>query len=123
MVEITSMKQFTRAKLRASAGKLAVAQSTVYRQYRVTNEEKNVCYRVQFLKSMDGRKWAWCECAGGQEGYVCKHMAAALPIHLEVMLAAEARERGEMRETAPRFSRPAYNPVFDPEPEAEPVAA
>lgn len=93
MIEITSLSQFNRAKLRASAGKLTVKTSTVKRVYRVTNEEKGVTYRVTFMRGQDGRKFATCECAGGQEGYVCKHMGAALPMHLELMLAVEARER------------------------------
>ena len=93
MIEITSLSQFNQAKLRASAGKLTVRTSTIERVYRVTNEEKGVTYRVTFMRGTDGRKFATCECAGGQEGYVCKHMGAALPLHLELVLAVEARER------------------------------
>ena len=93
MIEITSLSQFNRAKLRASAGKLTVRTSTIERVYRVTNEEKHVTYRVTFMRGADGRKFATCECAGGQGGYVCKHMGAALPLHLELVLAVEARER------------------------------
>ena len=79
MIQITNLSQFNRAKLRASAGKLTATTSTVWRVYRVTNEEKGVTYRVSFWRDSNGRKWTTCECAGAQGGYVCKHMGAALP--------------------------------------------
>ena len=118
MIQITALSQFNRAKLRASAGKLTVTTSTVWRVYRVTNEEKGVTYRVSFWRDRDGRKWATCECAGAQGGYVCKHMGAALPMHLELMLTAEARaEKAAERKATPAvfFQR---NPAFD-EPDAD----
>lgn len=93
MVEITSLKQFNRAKLRASAGKLTVTESTVERQWRVKNEENGNVYRVTYMRGADGRKYATCECKGGQDGHVCKHMGATLPLAVELSLAVEARER------------------------------
>lgn len=113
MIQITSLKQFNRAKLRASAGKLTVAQSTLLRQYRVTNEEKGVTYRVDFYKAVDGRKYATCECAGAKAGFICKHMGAALPVHLELMLTLESL--GQLKQRARPFTP---NPAFDPEPAA-----
>ena len=50
MIFINSLQQFDRAKLRASVGKLTVTTSTVWRVYRVTNEEKQVTYRVSFWR-------------------------------------------------------------------------
>lgn len=93
MVEITNLKQFNRAKLRASAAKLTVTESTVDKQWRVRNEENGNVYRVTYMRGADGRKFATCECKGGQAGYVCKHMAATLPSAVEVALMAEARGR------------------------------
>lgn len=117
MIEIIDLKQFNRAKLRASVGKLTVTESTVERQWRVRNEENGNVYRVTYWQEKDGRKFATCECKGGQGGYVCKHMALTLPMAVELALAVEARERIQ----AAGFTLPqqTYNPAFD----AEPVAA
>lgn len=115
MIQITTLRQFDRAKLRASAGKLTVAPSSLLRQYRVTNEEKGVTYRVDFYKAADGRKYATCECAGAKGGHICKHMGAALPVHLEIMLTLEGiQDMRERKATASRFFT--KNPAFDPEP-------
>ena len=118
MIQITALNQFNRAKLRASVGKLTVTTSTVWRVYRVTNEEKGVTYRVSFWRDRDGRRWATCDCLGAQGGHVCKHMGAALPTHLELMLAVEGREAAaERKGAAATLPRVTYNPAFDPEPD------
>ena len=98
--------------------------STVWRVYRVHNAEKSVTYRVSFWRDRDGRRWATCECPGAQGGHVCKHMGAALPTHLELMLAAEAREEkaAERRAGAAAIPRRTYNPAFDVEPETAAAA-
>jgi hypothetical protein len=105
MIEITDLKQFNRAKLRASAGRLTVTESTVDRQWRVTNEEKGNTYRVTFMKGTDGRKFATCECKGGQGGYVCKHMALTLPTAVEIQLLVEARERVKAAAALPQLPK------------------
>ncbi len=117
MIFISNLRQFDRAKLRASVGKLTVTTSTVWRVYRVTNEEKNVTYRVSFWRDRDGRRWATCDCLGAQGGHVCKHMGAALPTHLELMLAVEAREGREAERKAGAAALPRFtpNPAFDEE--------
>ena len=113
MIFINSLRQFDRAKLRASAGNLKVTTSTVWRVYRVTNEEKNVTYRVSFWRDRTGRRWATCDFLGAQGGHVCKHMGAALPMHLELMLAAEQREARKAAPAAlPRYDFDKWN---DPE--------
>ena len=119
MVEIVDLKQFNRAKLRASAGKLKVTESTVERQWRVTNEESGAVYRVTFMQGADGRRFVTCECGGGQGGYVCKHMGKVLPLAIELQLAVEAREA--FRKGAAALPRNVWNPAFDAEP--EPAAA
>lgn len=86
MIQINNFnEQFSRAAARAAAGQLTVEPSTLMRQYRVRNNEKGVTYRVDFFKTSDGRKFVTCECAGGQSGRICKHAAAALPVHLQTM--------------------------------------
>jgi uncharacterized Zn finger protein len=57
----------------------------------VKNEESCAVYRLTYMRGADGRKFATCECKGGQGGYVCKHMGATLPLALELTLAVEAR--------------------------------
>jgi hypothetical protein len=114
MIEITHLSQFNRAKLRASAGRLAVTESTVDRQWRVKNEESGAVYRVTFMQGADGRRFVTCECAGGQGGYVCKHMGKVLPLAIELQLAVEAREA--FRKGAAALPRDVWNPAFD-EPE------
>ena len=44
-----------------------------------------------------------------QGGFVCKHMGAALPVHLEIMLALDGAEK--MR--AARPAKPTPHPAFD----------
>ena len=121
MIQISRLSQFDRAKRRASVGRLTVTTSTVWRVYRVTNEEKNVTYRVSFWRDRDGRRWATCDCLGAQGGHVCKHMGAALPTHLELMLAVEGREAAaaERQGAAAALPRVTYNPAFDPEPDPD----
>ena len=109
MIQITNLRQFDRAKLRASAGKFTATTSTVWRVYRVTNKEKGVTYRVSFWRDRNGRRWATCDCLGAQGGHVCKHMGAAIPLHLELMLAAEGREQ----RAAERKAAPAALPRYD----------
>ena len=125
MIFINSLRQFDRAKLRASAGKLTVTTSTVWRVYRVRNEESGATYRVSFWRDRNGRRWATCECLGAQGGHVCKHTGAALPMHLELMLAAEAREEkaAGRKAGAATLPRHTYNPAFDVEPETAAAAA
>lgn len=117
MVEIVTLSQFNRAKLRASAGRLTVTESTVDRQWRVRNEENGATYRVTFMQGADGRKFAACECKGAEGGYICKHMGKALPLALELALAVEARERVQAaRAAAPRYNfEPAPGRFTDPE--------
>ncbi len=111
MIEINSLSQFNRAKLRASAAKLTVTESTVDKQWRVRNEENGNVYRVTFMQGTDGRRFAACECKGAQGGFVCKHMGATLPLAVELALAVEARERIAAQAGAlPRFTP---NPAFD----------
>lgn len=84
MIEIRNFgEQFARAAARVATANLTVEPSTLLRQYRVKSGE-NV-YRVDFYRAPDGRRFAHCECKGAQGGYVCKHMAAALPLHLTTM--------------------------------------
>ncbi len=61
-----------------------------FRRYSVTNRETGANYTVNFYK-IGGRKFGECDCKCGQQGkYVCKHIAASLPIHLVLASQAQA---------------------------------
>ena len=109
MIQIRNFtSQFARAAARVATSGLTVEPSTLLRQYRVTNNEKGVTYRVDVYRASDGRKFVTCECLGGQSGRVCKHMAAALPLHLQTMrehhaaaVASADKAFGDFAETKP----------------------
>ena len=87
MIQINNFnEQFARVAARAATANLTVEPSTLMRQYRVKSGE-NV-YRVDFYRARAGRKFVTCDCQGGQNGYICKHMAAALPVHLQTRMSA-----------------------------------
>lgn len=58
-----------------------------FRQFRVTSRATGAQYNVSFFVR-DGRRFGHCDCKGG-ERHVCKHLAAALAVH--VGIAAERR--------------------------------
>ena len=89
MIELRSVEQLERAIARAKAGRLYVQRTNLYRQYRVTNRETGAQYYVNFFVR-NGKRYGACECKGGQQGYACKHLAAAAGLH--VMIAAERQK-------------------------------
>jgi len=109
MIQITNLRQFNRAKLRASVASLQVTESTVDRQWRVFSPASGNTYRVTYMQGADGRRFGTCECKGAQGGYVCKHMGAVLPMAFELALTVEARERvraAAMLPQLPKWSDP-----------------
>lgn len=89
MLELRSVAQLERAIAHAKAGRLFVQRTKLYRQYRVTNRETGAQYYVNFFVR-NGKRYGACECKGGQQGYACKHLAAAAGLH--VMVAAERQK-------------------------------
>ena len=86
MIELHSADQLSKATERAKASKLFVQQTTIYRQYRVTNRETGAQYTVNFF-IRDGKRYGHCDCKAGVHHMICKHLAAAAGLH--VMIAAE----------------------------------
>lgn len=86
MIQINSQDQLASAIERAKAADLFVS-FVRFRQFRVTNRENGNTYNVNFFVR-EGRRFGHCDCKGG-ERFVCKHLAAALAVH--VGIAAQRR--------------------------------
>jgi len=82
MIQIETQEQFTKAAERARRGRLFVA-FVRFRQYRVTNRATGAIYNVNFFVSR-GRRFGGCDCKGGAQGRACKHLAAALAVHIGI---------------------------------------
>jgi hypothetical protein len=72
-----------RASQRARSGKFHV-RMLAFRKYQVTNLESGARYQVEFKLTASGHKLAGCGCTGAQHGFLCKHVSAALPLHISV---------------------------------------
>ena len=72
-----------------SVGHIRVKCSGVAGCYFVEGSRGNF-YRVAFWRDERGVKIADCECAGGERGFPCYHVAAALPLHVSQRRAAVA---------------------------------
>lgn len=90
MIELRSVEQLTKAISRARAGRLFVQQTSLYRQYRVTNRETGAEYIVDFFVC-NGKRYGHCNCKAGTYNLACKHLAAAAGLHL--VIAAERAQR------------------------------
>lgn len=87
MIELTN-QNIEKASAKAKQTKPLV-KIIEFRRYSVTNRETGANYTVKFTK-IGNKKFGECDCKCGQAGkYVCKHIAASLPIHL--VLASQAQ--------------------------------
>jgi uncharacterized Zn finger protein len=86
MIRIENQEQLSGAIERARQGRLFVQQTSMSRQYRVTNRQTGTQYIVDFFLRQ-GRRFGHCTCKGGQSHRACKHLAAALGLHLFVAVA------------------------------------
>jgi hypothetical protein len=87
MVELRSEAQFEKAIERAKKAKLFVQASGLFRLYYVTNRETGAQYSVNFFVR-SGRRFGECTCKAGMNNVECKHLAAAVALHL---VRAEAK--------------------------------
>jgi uncharacterized Zn finger protein len=78
VIELKSETQLEKAIERAKAGSLFV-RFVRFRQFRVENRINGRAYNVNFYVRA-GRRFGHCECAGGERGLACKHLAAAAAI-------------------------------------------
>ena len=81
MIQIYSQEQLARAIERAKAGDLFV-RFVRFRQFRVVSRETGAEYNVNFYVR-DGRRFGHCDCKGGEQ-FACKHLAAALAVHVGI---------------------------------------
>jgi uncharacterized Zn finger protein len=94
MIQIQRREQFTKAIERARKERMFV-QPIAAREYSVTNRTKGNRYRVSFHVK-EGKRFGHCNCAAGEpmhgnrQPMVCKHLLAALTLHLT--LAAARRD-------------------------------
>ncbi len=89
MIQIQRREQFTKAIERARRERMFV-QPVRFREYAVTNRSNGRRYFVQF-EVRDGKKFGTCNCEAGtpmrgnHAPLVCKHLLAALTLHVALM--------------------------------------
>ncbi len=92
MIQIQRREQFTKAIERARRERMFV-QPVRFREYAVTNRANGRRYFVQF-EVRDGKKFGTCNCEAGtpmrgnHAPLVCKHLLAALTLHVALMRQA-----------------------------------
>lgn len=72
---------------RAKASRLFVQATSQFRVYVVTNRKSGTRYIVNFAVRTDGTKIGRCSCPATT---LCKHLAAALPLHLHIAKQRQA---------------------------------
>ena len=86
MIQIQRPEQFAKAAGRARKERMFVRR-TGERRYDVTNRKNSHRYTVNFYV-MNGKRFGECNCEAGMPMHgnhvplVCKHLAAALSLHL-----------------------------------------
>lgn len=86
MIQIQREGQFANAMRRAKTEGMHV-RPTGQLTYEVTNKTRGTRYRVRFV-SINGKPFGQCSCAAGtpthadQAPLVCKHLFAAVTVHL-----------------------------------------
>lgn len=73
--------RFERAITKAIEVKPMVRNGKKAGQYFVAASDGFSSYVVQFQIGAGGRRLGSCLCAGGQKGFFCYHLAAALLVH------------------------------------------
>ena len=91
MIELRSKEQMARAIERAKKIKPFV-HVRGFRWYEVRSSSGEEVYTIHFWESINGsgRMLAECTCKGGENGFVCYHVAAAVAVHLWMALTREA---------------------------------
>lgn len=84
MIELINQEQLKRAIELATADRknLLVQITDTARKYRVTNRRKGHVYEVTFTVREDRKKFGHCTCRAGELGRECKHLAAAVGLHV-----------------------------------------
>lgn len=100
MIELRSHEQLERAisKAKAEARNLVVRSTNAIRMYRGENRKNGNIYFVNFYVRKDGKRFAHCSCKAGEQGIVCKHIAAAAGLNM--YLAANGQLSHKIRTVA-----------------------
>lgn len=93
-------ENFKRAMAKAIEKKPLVKIGSKPGQYFVAASDGFSSYTVQFQIGAGGRRLGSCLCAGGQKGYFCYHLAAALIAHSSFVRAG-LRVPAARREMSP----------------------
>jgi hypothetical protein len=81
---MTTTNAMQRAINRAKNEDLHVKMVT-FGEYIVTNRSRNTAYTVKLWRdAQTGAKKGRCSCKAGQEGMTCKHIPAAVPLHIHL---------------------------------------
>jgi hypothetical protein len=83
MIELRSREQFKRAAERTRKLKPFV-RVRGFRWYEVQSSNGREVYTIHFWESIIGSGHILGErtCKGGENGFICYHLAAAIPVHL-----------------------------------------
>ena len=116
MIQIQRRQQFTRASARARKERMFVRPLDATR-YAVSNRSKGTTYTVRFV-SINSRPFGQCSCEAGtpsradQVPMVCKHLAAAVTVHVGL---ARLESRAMTRSTRMLAARLSAEAVEDAE--------
>ncbi len=97
----TQSPAFSRAIAKAIAKKPMVRIGKKTGQYFVAASDGFSAYPVLFTLGAGGRRLASCLCAGGQKGFFCYHLAAALLVHSAFVRAGLRKPAVSRREALP----------------------
>lgn len=87
-VIIERNEKMARAAERAKADSMLV-KAERFGAYRVVNRTRQTEYQVNLWKTNNGLKLGKCSCRAGQKDQLCKHIPAAVSLHIYL-----ARQRG-----------------------------
>lgn len=93
--------RFQRAMAKAIEKKPMVRNGKKAGQYFVAASDGFSSYVVQFQIGAGGRRLGSCLCAGGQKGFFCYHLAAALLAHSAFVRAGLRKPAVSRREASP----------------------
>lgn len=80
MILVKSREQMARAIDRARKLKPFV-RVRGFRWYEVRSSKGDAIYTIHFYKQ-GGQRYGECNCKGGEQGYICYHLAGAAAVHI-----------------------------------------
>lgn len=92
MIELKRNEAMNRAIARAKNERPKVKPVDVAKRVYTVTGSKGDKYTVRFAVS-NGKKFASCDCKGGQAGMICKHVAAAAAVNIGLQKMRRAAEQ------------------------------